>query len=105
MNRRSRPRRRERGRRPAGGHQRLLVALTALAVIFDGVDNQLLGITLPAIIGEWGVARDASAPVGALGYAGMMVGGAAAGIAGDRWGRRTALLGCMALFGSASFWP
>lgn len=51
------------------------------------------------------MARDASAPVGALGYAGMMVGGAAAGIAGDRWGRRTALLGCMALFGSASFWP
>lgn len=88
--------------RPAGGHQRLLVALTALAVIFDGVDNQLLGITLPAIIGEWGVARAAFAPVVALGFAGMMVGGAAAGIAGDRWGRRTALLGCMALFGSAT---
>ena len=42
---------------------------------------------------EWGVPRSDFAPVVSLGYAGMMIGGALAGPAGDRFGRQTALLG------------
>jgi AAHS family 4-hydroxybenzoate transporter-like MFS transporter len=82
-----------------GGYQRWLVTLAALTIIFDGVDNQLLGVTIPSIMADWHVARSAFAPVVALGYAGMMIGGAAAGLAGDRFGRRGALLSSMALFG------
>jgi len=67
--------------------------------VFDGIDNQLLGIVIPTVIAEWGVPRSAFAPVVSLGYVGMMIGGAAAGLAGDRFGRRTALLGSMVLFG------
>ncbi len=48
---------------------------------------------------EWGVPRSAFAPLVSLGYLGMMIGGALAGIAGDRFGRRTALLASMAMFG------
>ena len=85
-----------------GAYQKWLVFFTALTVIFDGIDNQLLGVSIPAIMIDWGVPRSAFAPVVALGYLGMMVGGAAGGVCGDRFGRRVGLLGSMALFGAAT---
>lgn len=85
-----------------GRYQQWLVSLTALTIIFDGIDNQLLGVSLPSIMRDWSVARSAFAPVVALGFAGMMIGGAAAGMMGDRVGRRVALLASMALFGIAT---
>ena len=84
------------------GYQRWLVFLTALTIIFDGFDNQLLGVALPTIMREWSVTRGAFAPVVSLGYLGMMIGGTLAGYAGDRIGRRNALLGCLAIFGVAT---
>ena len=81
------------------GYQQWLVFLTALTIVFDGIDNQLLGIVMPTVMREWGVGRQAFAPVVMSGYAGMMLGGALAGVAGDRVGRRTALLGSMLIFG------
>src|SRR3954465_4707163 len=81
-------------------YQRWVVFLSALTIIFDGIDNQLLGIVIPTLMREWSVPRSAFAPLVSLGYLGMMIGGAAAGIAGDRFGRRTALLGSMAMFGA-----
>jgi len=81
------------------GYQRWVVFLTALTIVFDGIDNQLLGIVIPTLMREWGVPRTAFAPLVSLGYLGMMIGGAIAGVAGDRFGRRTALLGSMAVFG------
>jgi AAHS family 4-hydroxybenzoate transporter-like MFS transporter len=83
-----------------GGYQKWLIFLTALTIVFDGIDNQLLGIVIPTIMRDWHVPRDAFASVVALGYAGMMTGGAIAGLAGDRWGRRTALVATMFVFGS-----
>jgi AAHS family 4-hydroxybenzoate transporter-like MFS transporter len=82
-----------------GTYQMWLVFLTALGIIFDGIDNQLLGIAIPSMMEEWSVARTAFSPVVSLGFVGMLVGGAAAGLAGDRFGRRTALVGCMFTFG------
>jgi len=78
---------------------RWLVFLTAITVVFDGLDNQLLGVVLPAVMKEWELPRSAFAPVVSLGYVGMMVGGALAGVAGDRFGRKQALLGSVAAFG------
>ena len=80
-------------------YQKWLVVLTALSIVFDGFDNQLLGVALPTIMGEWRVPRSAFAPVVSLGYLGMMIGGAVAGLAGDRFGRKAALLGCVIIFG------
>lgn len=82
-----------------GRYQKWLILLTALTIVFDGIDNQLLGVAIPSIMGEWSAPRSAFAPVVSLGYVGMMFGGALAGLAGDRIGRRTALLGSMVLFG------
>lgn len=80
-------------------YQKWLLALVAVTIVFDGVDNQLLGIALPAVMAEWALPRSAFAPVISLGYLGMMIGGALAGMIGDRVGRRTALLGSVVVFG------
>ena len=82
-----------------GAYQRWLIVLTALTIVFDGIDNQLLGVAIPAIMQEWSAPRAAFAPVVSIGSAGMMLGGALAGLAGDRFGRRTALLTSMLIFG------
>jgi AAHS family 4-hydroxybenzoate transporter-like MFS transporter len=80
-------------------YQRRVVALTALSVVIDGVDSQLLGVAAPSIMKDWNVTRAQFAPLLAAGFIGMMVGGAIAGIVGDRWGRRIALIGSVLLFG------
>lgn len=83
-------------------YQQRLVALTALAIIFDGADNQLLGTAIPAIMRDWQLARAAFAPALAVGMAGMIIGGAIAGLRGDRIGRKSALVTSVFLFGAAT---
>jgi AAHS family 4-hydroxybenzoate transporter-like MFS transporter len=82
-----------------GGWQMVFVLLTALTIVFDGVDNQLLGIAVPALMRDWSLPRGSFAPVLASGMIGMMVGGALAGLVGDRMGRRFALIGSVIIFG------
>ena len=82
------------------GYQKLLVAATALTIILDGLDNQLLAAAIPALMREWGVLRPAFALVLTAGMFGMMIGGAIGGYIGDRVGRRVALLGSVTTFGA-----
>ena len=82
-----------------GGAQKLFVLLTALTIVLDGIDNQLLAIAVPAMMRDWTLTRGAFAPVVASGMVGMMIGGAIAGLAGDRFGRRTAMIGSVIVFG------
>jgi AAHS family 4-hydroxybenzoate transporter-like MFS transporter len=79
--------------------QKLFVLLTALTIVFDGVDNQLLGIAVPAMMRDWAVPRGAFRAIVASGMVGMMLGGALAGVVGDRMGRRVALIGSVLIFG------
>ena len=80
------------------GYQKLLIFGTALTIILDGVDNQLLPNAVPRLIEEWG--RPRGDFIGALSYGpfGMMIGGLIGGLIGDRFGRRTALLGSVMAF-------
>src|SRR4029077_17894068 len=82
-----------------GRQQQLFVFLAALTIVFDGVDNQLLGIAIPAMMREWALPRAAFAPILAGGMIGMMVGGAIAGIMGDRLGRKFVLTVSVVVFG------
>ena len=41
-------------------HQRVVVLLAALAIVFDRLDNQLLGVAVPAMMREWTVNRGRS---------------------------------------------
>ena len=81
------------------GYQKLLVAATALTIIFDGLDNQLLGAAIPSMMREWSLPRPAFAAVLAAALFGMMIGGFIGGYVGDRIGRRLALLGSVIWFG------
>src|SRR6476660_6667120 len=82
-----------------GGYQKLLVFATALAIILDGLDNQVLGSAIPALMKEWSLPRPAFVPVQTSGMVGMMIGGFIGGYLGDRLGRRVALIGSVVAFG------
>jgi len=81
------------------GYQRLLILGTGLAIILDGMDNQLLPNAVPTLMAEWGQSRGEFTGALALGPFGMMLGGLLGGVLGDRAGRRTALLGSVLTFG------
>lgn len=81
------------------GYQKWIGLLAALTIIFDGMDIQLLGIAVPAIMNEWNVERGSFAPVLACALVGMGFGTVIAGMVGDRFGRRVALIGSVLVFG------
>ena len=81
-------------------YQKLLVAGAALAIVFDGLDNQLLGAAVPAMMREFALPRAAFASVLAAALFGMVIGGFVGGYIGDRIGRRLALLGSVIAFGA-----
>ncbi|WEK43969.1 MAG: MFS transporter [Candidatus Sphingomonas colombiensis] len=81
------------------GYQKLVLLLVGCAVIFDGFDNQSLGFAAPAIIKDWGISKEMLSPVMAIGQFGMMFGAALGGMIGDRFGRKTALVGSVLTFG------
>jgi AAHS family 4-hydroxybenzoate transporter-like MFS transporter len=84
------------------GYQKLLILGTALTIILDGIDNQLLGNAVPALMKDWSLPRGAFTTVLALSPLGMMIGGAIGGMLGDRIGRRTALLGSVVSFAAVT---
>lgn len=83
-------------------YQKAILALTALAVVFDGLDNQLLGFAAPALIRDWGISKADLVPIIASSLIAMTVGTSIAGFVADRFGRRPTLIASVALFGLAS---
>jgi len=80
------------------GYQVLMVAATALMVVLDGADNQLLANAIPALMREWHLPRAAFANASAAAPFGMIIGGLAGGMLGDRIGRTKALLASVICF-------
>lgn len=81
----------------------LVVTLcTALVLVLDGFDIQIIGFVAPALTAEFGIERQALGPVLAASLLGMALGAFAVGPVGDRWGRRPALLASTVLFGLAT---
>jgi MFS transporter, AAHS family, 4-hydroxybenzoate transporter len=79
-----------------------VLLLCALAIVLDGLDNQILGFAIPSMIKEWSVTRGDFAPALALGFVGMTVGTPIGGIVGDWLGRKVALIASVFLFGAAT---
>jgi AAHS family 4-hydroxybenzoate transporter-like MFS transporter len=79
-------------------YQQFLVAATALLIVLDGADNQLLANAVPAMMQEWSLPRAAFANASAAAPLGMILGGLAGGVLGDRIGRTTTLLASVAVF-------
>src|SRR2546422_11549488 len=82
------------------GYQKLLILGTALTIILDGIDNQLLGNAVPALMKDWSLPRGAFTMVLALSPLGMMIGGAIGGILGGLVRGRSAGLGRVVGFGA-----
>jgi len=79
--------------------QKLVYVLTALALVMDGFDGQMIGYAIPAIMKEWGVARGAFSIAVATGLAGMAIGSLTAGVIADKIGRKPVLVASLFLFG------
>ena len=79
--------------------QKWVLVFAALAFAVDGLANQVLGLAIPALIGAWHATKGDFAPVAAAGLVGVAIGTAIGGVAGDRFGRRAALIGSVLLFG------
>ena len=82
--------------------QKIAVLLAAMTVLIDGFDSQLIGFAIPVIIKEWGVTRGDFAPVVAAALVGMSIGSLGSGFIADRFGRRSAMIGSVLLFGAAT---
>lgn len=82
--------------------QKMVVILAALSIMADGFDGQLIGYAIPHIIREWGVARGDFVSVVAWGLIGMGIGSACAGLFADKFGRRMAVIGSVAVFSVAT---
>mgnify|MGYP003336002051 CR=1 FL=1 len=88
--------------KPLSRTQILAVILTALAMVSDGFDGQLIGYAIPAMMKDWGITKAAFAPVVAAGLIGMALGSTFGGLLGDRIGRKKALLLSVLTFGTAT---
>jgi AAHS family 4-hydroxybenzoate transporter-like MFS transporter len=82
--------------------QKAVILLSALAIIFDGMDIQLMGFAIPSMAKEWNVARSAFAPILAFGLFGVAAGTAFGGLVGDRIGRKNALVLSVLVFGAST---
>lgn len=79
--------------------KRILLAV-ALVMMFDGVDAQVLSLSLSTIAGEWSVGRAAFAPVLGFSFIAMALGTALGGLLGDRIGRKWTLVASTLTFGA-----
>ncbi|WP_026926034.1 MFS transporter [Granulicoccus phenolivorans] len=80
---------------PISGLQIGVIIVASLAVVFDGFDSQLFGLSIPAIAAEYGIQPAAlSAQLGwvlSLTFVGMGIGAVSGGYVADKLGRKLAL--------------
>ena len=79
-----------------------LLAIGLLTLLSDGFDLAAIGYVAPELVKQWQVAPAALAPAFSAGIAGLLVGAPLFGFVGDRFGRRTAILIGLCLFGGLS---
>nr|WP_211223751.1 MFS transporter [Massilia niastensis] len=84
--------------------QWLIFGLCFLIVLLDGFDTAAIGFIAPSLIKEWGVTRQALAPVLSAALFGLAAGALLAGPLSDRVGRKLVLSLSVLLFGVACFW-
>ena len=85
-----------------GAIQVRIVALVLLLYVIDGIDTQILSVSVAAMARDWHVPVSAFGTAMAAGYAGAAAGAMIGGVLGDRWGRKpTTVLGAI-LFGTTT---
>ncbi|WP_020656762.1 MFS transporter [Massilia niastensis] len=88
--------------RPMSGLQLRVAILCALSVALDGYGLQVMALAVPSLAQEWGIAPSSFGLALAAAVIGLSLGGAFFAPLGDRFGRRTVVIGGMLLIGLAS---
>jgi AAHS family 4-hydroxybenzoate transporter-like MFS transporter len=81
-----------------GFHVQLIV-WSVLIALFDGYDISAIALAAPHLVREWHLDRSALGPVLAASLVGILFGSMLFGWIGDRYGRKSALVGSLLLFG------
>ena len=76
-----------------------LIVWTVLLALIDGYDIGAIAFAAPHLVREWGITRPALGPVFSASLIGILFGSAIFGWIGDKYGRKTALIGANLLFG------
>ncbi|WP_321917986.1 MFS transporter [Paraburkholderia sp. J11-2] len=84
---------------PFSPFQWFIFAMCFVIVLLDGFDTAAIGFIAPSLLGEWGIAKPALAPVLSAALFGLACGALASGPLSDRLGRRAMLVGSVLLFG------
>ncbi len=87
---------------PLTGLALLVIAITTLVLILDGMDIQVISLVAPLLSRDFSVRPDSLGPVFAAALIGMAVGGFLLGVLGDRRGRRPMLIVSVFIFGAAT---
>lgn len=85
-------------RQKLGPHQLSVVVLCFAMMVIDGYDLFMIGMTVPKVAADFGIAPAGMAPVLALQNLGLALGTALIGTLSDRFGRKTMLLFSIAGF-------
>ncbi len=90
-------------RLPMTGYQRRIFGIIASAWLVDQVDVALLTFLLGTIVVAFGLTPFQAGLLASMTFAGQLVGNVGAGLAADRYGRRTVFQVTMLVWGLASF--
>ncbi|MDB5690683.1 MAG: transporter [Sphingomonas bacterium] len=86
-----------------GRHHILVIGLLILTMLIDGYDLFVVGLILPAISRDWGIAPAAFTGVFVAQQFGILLGVVFFGPFADRYGRRTTLLICLLCFAVCTY--
>jgi AAHS family 4-hydroxybenzoate transporter-like MFS transporter len=87
----------------AAAAARIRVAwLCATVLLLEGYDIVAMGNAVPALVDVWRVPPGAFTAALAAGNVGLLLGSLAAGMLGDRLGRKPVLIACVIIFGTGS---
>lgn len=81
----------------------VLIALSTLVTLFDGLDMMMMSFTAPYMQEELGLSDTEISLAFSAGTAGMVVGGLLFSYVGDRIGRRPTIIMCVLAFGILTF--
>ncbi len=77
----------------------LVVAWSFLTMLADGYDLTAMAFAAPELVNQWGIQTESLGMVFSASLFGILFGAPLLGLAGDRFGRRTAILVCLAICG------
>lgn len=83
--------------------QILVLVLVSLAFIIEGLTNQLISLSVPALMKAWNLPREPFALPLAVGLVGVAAGNALGGMIGDRIGRRGGIIWSIVVIGVMNF--